>query len=623
MRLTREQLNAYNGMLHEFQSGAESYFRDLMEAWRAENPDAKVSEAREFCIFAVNETLGIYGLAAEELAAQMFETVCEEEGIEASAEIPEEAVSQEMIENAAHYNAGKLVDGDWAAFVGAEAALTNFYVRHGAYETMKKSCKDNDVRWARVPTGRETCGYCFMLASRGFDYVDEDTAHAGSHRHCDCVVMPGVPGRTKVDGYDPDELYKRWAECRDAAGSKDFREIIKEVETRDWDWLWGNKQKPATQASRVTEFPFGDRVYSGTTFHDSFNSVWASDPKESLDAMYDKLRDAKVPEAAHVWGSVFSKVSIRATEAVKDRNGRVQKGSWYDPGTGRITLETVDRKLEASDVHASLQTLFHEVGHSVDDWLVGRKFGGGQFTPDGRYTRSFTDSGELGNVIMSDWDAILETRVMLKSSDLFDADDGFGERAWDEIDRLGIVGGRDKRNMRVAVDSVGAWIDSQDTATRNRMHDAGIGTRDWFLTASKADLKKAGLPKDLVDEIAALKLPTRKKIETKLKSEWAVDDIFNEMRTYDLIARNDVSDWLEALTDRGYPLGFGHGTSYWKRNGGKDGRMKELSSEAFAELFDACFANHDAWDMMDKYFPSATKWFADKMKEVSEWTPAE
>lgn len=517
MRLTREQLNAYNGMLHEFQSGAESCFRDLMEAWRAENPDAKVSEAREFCIFAVNETLGIYGLAAEELAAQMFETVCEEEGIEASAEIPEEAVPHEMIENAAHYNAGKLVDGDWAAFVGAEAALVNYYARQSAYETMKKSCKDNDVRWARVPTGRETCGYCFMLASRGFDYVSEDTAHAGSHRHCDCVVMPGVPGRTKVDGYDPDELYKRWKECEEAAGSKNFRDVIKEVETRDWDWVWGGKKKaePADvlpDKPKEAEFSFGDRVYSGTTFSDSFGKAWAGDSKKALDDIYDLLKDSKVPEAAHVWGSVFGDVEIVKTP---------KRRASFSPGTNRVTLGSPYTDYGADlAIGKPMQTVFHEVGHAVDDWLAGRKFAPWKFDEKGNRVQCLTEDGELGRVIKSDWDALVKSRRKKKKSD-------------------------------------------------------------------------------------------------------AVNEIIEEMRGYPLAVRSDVSDWVEALTGIGYPLGAGHGPSYWKRRGGVAGKMQELSSEAFAELFDSCMANHESWDMMDKYFPSATKWFADKMKEVSEWTPAE
>lgn len=60
-------------------------------------------------------------------------------------------------------------------------------------------------RYARVPTGLETCEFCLMLSSRGFDYT---SAEAASHAHafCDCRVVAGFDG-IEVEGYDPDALY--------------------------------------------------------------------------------------------------------------------------------------------------------------------------------------------------------------------------------------------------------------------------------------------------------------------------------------------------------------------------------------------------------------------------------
>lgn len=68
------------------------------------------------------------------------------------------------------------------------------------------------MRFARVPTGEETCGWCFMLASRGFAYTSSDRAGRASHQGCDCKIVPGTPG-TKIEGYDPDLLLKQWRSC--------------------------------------------------------------------------------------------------------------------------------------------------------------------------------------------------------------------------------------------------------------------------------------------------------------------------------------------------------------------------------------------------------------------------
>lgn len=57
-------------------------------------------------------------------------------------------------------------------------------------------------RYARVPTGAETCRFCITLASRGYVYHSKDTA-SHAHANCDCVVVPSFKGTT-VEGYDPD-----------------------------------------------------------------------------------------------------------------------------------------------------------------------------------------------------------------------------------------------------------------------------------------------------------------------------------------------------------------------------------------------------------------------------------
>ena len=72
------------------------------------------------------------------------------------------------------------------------------------------------VRYARVPTGAETCDFCLMLASRGFVYQSEGTAGAGhTHYACDCRITPGWDGM-EVEDYDPRSIYDRWQDAIDA-----------------------------------------------------------------------------------------------------------------------------------------------------------------------------------------------------------------------------------------------------------------------------------------------------------------------------------------------------------------------------------------------------------------------
>ena len=65
-------------------------------------------------------------------------------------------------------------------------------------------------RFARVPAGRETCGMCIMLASRGFVYRSAETA-SHLHPNCDCRVVQGYDGMT-VEGYDIERYEKLYAD---------------------------------------------------------------------------------------------------------------------------------------------------------------------------------------------------------------------------------------------------------------------------------------------------------------------------------------------------------------------------------------------------------------------------
>ena len=94
-------------------------------------------------------------------------------------------------------------------------------------------------------------------------------AHA-YHENCDCVIIPGfegLPADKQVDGYDPDGMLERWHDCESAIdwdGAKERWEsmdsvqrgrykgdsdheryasyvnaqVRREVETRDWRWLY-------------------------------------------------------------------------------------------------------------------------------------------------------------------------------------------------------------------------------------------------------------------------------------------------------------------------------------------------------------------------------------------------
>lgn len=109
-------------------------------------------------------------------------------------------------------------DGDPDQALATLSLVTDELVKQFGRDTVVRSAGRNGVRYARVPSGADTCDFCIMLGSRG--YVYESAAAAGEvakfHGNCDCQIVPwdGV----EPDGYDPDALYEQY---RDRQDSKD------------------------------------------------------------------------------------------------------------------------------------------------------------------------------------------------------------------------------------------------------------------------------------------------------------------------------------------------------------------------------------------------------------------
>lgn len=123
----------------------------------------------------------------------------------------------------------KLFEGDYDAFEELCMERLDYETNRAAGEcVMENAQRDpHNVRYARVPQGRETCEWCLMLASRGPVYYSEESAGAFDHyhAHCDCAVVPffdswalygedghfiGRRADYSIEGYNPDELYQRY-----------------------------------------------------------------------------------------------------------------------------------------------------------------------------------------------------------------------------------------------------------------------------------------------------------------------------------------------------------------------------------------------------------------------------
>ncbi|MBR5258949.1 MAG: hypothetical protein IKV48_00445 [Eggerthellaceae bacterium] len=139
-----------------------------------------------------------------------------------------------------------------------------------------------EPRFARVPSGSETCAFCIMLASRGFVYRDAKTAGEGDHYHpnCDCRIVQGydhievgtsrrMSVSTSIEGYDMDKLYD------------DYLESLKDG-TLDY-------QKLRENAANSKRGKRGKHRQSGASSH---VAKWSSEKFESYGDFVSFIREA-------------------------------------------------------------------------------------------------------------------------------------------------------------------------------------------------------------------------------------------------------------------------------------------------------------------------------------------
>lgn len=242
MRISQGELDRYRAQVASRQDDARAY---VLARLRSEARGLTVAEAREASIGIMQDCLSVYGDKAQALSAEMFDEICEAEGIDADpGEMFDDVIDSSRLAGKVHYYAGKLVDGDWDGYAGSNADLAAYYVHRSALENMARNCYKNGVRYARVPTGRETCAWCYMLSSRDFAYASDQSAAAASHDGCDCVIVPGVKGVTKIDGYDPDGIKSRMGVIEKHTGlefgddRKQMDALTREMKAFDKGWLY-------------------------------------------------------------------------------------------------------------------------------------------------------------------------------------------------------------------------------------------------------------------------------------------------------------------------------------------------------------------------------------------------
>ena len=157
-----------------------------------------------------------YGEAAAELAAEMYETTAALSGVVIEPAVP--AAAPEIGEVA------KTVVGT-AKLQNEEiisSAVGRLVKQTGVDTTILNALRDG-AEWAWIPHG-ETCAFCIMLASNGWQRASKKALKGGHaehiHANCDCTYAIRFDSSSNVAGYDPDKYFEMYSNA-DGNRSKD------------------------------------------------------------------------------------------------------------------------------------------------------------------------------------------------------------------------------------------------------------------------------------------------------------------------------------------------------------------------------------------------------------------
>lgn len=210
--IPRVALDYLTGQINTLSGDAQAKILTVLEQieWAPEN----IADCRNLILEALQEILPAYTDLVAQAGADFYDAARELALGETLGAVAESGYEPEKTDNAVRAFVQDIVDGKPVEqFNDQVLQRVDYEMKHAAGNTMFANGARDPKRpkYARVPTGAETCGFCIMLASRGFDYTSKEAAGSLGHYHasCDCRIVASWDN-LEVENYDPDAYYSLW-----------------------------------------------------------------------------------------------------------------------------------------------------------------------------------------------------------------------------------------------------------------------------------------------------------------------------------------------------------------------------------------------------------------------------
>ena len=247
--IPRAALDYLTSQINSISADAQSRVLRVLEsiAWTTDN----VAECRELVVQALEHVMPFYTGLSAQASADFYDAARE---LSVDSPLGASAYSgydPRKTDGAVRGFVRFVLDGRVETFNDQVLQRVDYEMKRAAANSTVANGRLDPLRpkYARVPTGAETCDFCLMLASRGFVYDTESTATMGHvHSGCDCRIVAGWSGDT-VEGYDTQEIYDRWQDSLRAKASE-RAERNGTSESDEYDAIMRGYGRAATAAKR-------------------------------------------------------------------------------------------------------------------------------------------------------------------------------------------------------------------------------------------------------------------------------------------------------------------------------------------------------------------------------------
>ena len=181
-----------------------------------------------------------YGEASASLACEMYDSLAAAQGVV----VP----PAEPAATATYQETAKAVIGTEKNRRSSVAQTVGRLVKQAGADTILKNAARDGAQFAWIPRG-DTCAFCIMLASRGWQRQQKKKHAEHIHANCDCNYSVRFDGKSTVAGYKP-EKYRR---LYDDADGKSWKAKVNSMR-RDFyaeNRKTINEQKRSAYAKRV------------------------------------------------------------------------------------------------------------------------------------------------------------------------------------------------------------------------------------------------------------------------------------------------------------------------------------------------------------------------------------